>query len=638
MATLAQLEEGVRRAYTAGKMDYARILGAELVRARGDRVNQIPGMAIAPPPSPEPTLAEEAIGLGEGLLSTVTAIPGAAAGFAAGTAKGLTESILSGEFGTPEAARAVEEAAIETSIKGAGHTTYVPRTREGTAWTEAIAEAASAIPPVLPVVPGLAAASAGAGSQIAQGAKHAAAGAKTAAKTVGETVDRIIPEAIKNKPKAGGSVGAAAVDMETLRREKAAGLPVPVNLTKGAATRNADDLSFEKEAMKGPQGEPLRARAEENNLQALQNFDNLIDASGAQAVRSGPAAVGNRVIDALSEGWQQAKNKTRAAYTEARKSPEAQERVDLDRAVTVGRGDSQLTDSVIGYLNKQPSDLPATGVPDAAKQFAVSLELATVDKGGKLVPNKNVTVLQVEDWRQAVGDAIGHDPRDRRQGAILKSLIDQATGNAGGQPFARARALRRQQARKYENRAVVYRLITDKRGTEDPKVTADKVFRAAILNGSPEEVTFLRRVMSTTQAGKDAWKEMEGATIDWIKSEATKGMGMDSGDNALVSPARLHAAVSQLDSDGRLDILLGKKKAQVVRDLNEIVRYVSTVPPGTLVNPSGTAGMLMAAIAEAGATGAVTGLPVPVLSALRLIGKGINNAKLKARIKRALGE
>jgi hypothetical protein len=83
---------------------------------------------------------------------------------------------------------------------------------------------------------------------------------------------------------------------------------------------------------------------------------------------------------------------------------------------------------------------------------------------------------------------------------------------------------------------------------------------------------------------------------------------------------------------------LGKQQAQIVRDLNEVVKYVNTVPPGTQINNSGTAMALMAALGEAGATGAMTGLPVPVLSLVKAATSQIKNNKVKARINQALNK
>jgi len=60
------------------------------------------------------------------------------------------------------------------------------------------------------------------------------------------------------------------------------------------------------------------------------------------------------------------------------------------------------------------------------------------------------------------------------------------------------------------------------------------------------------------------------------------------------------------------------------------------VPPGTLLNNSGTAGALMAAMGEAGATAAFTGLPLPVISILRAANMQMKNNKTKAKIMASL--
>jgi hypothetical protein len=199
--------------------------------------------------------------------------------------------------------------------------------------------------------------------------------------------------------------------------------------------------------------------------------------------------------------------------------------------------------------------------------------------------------------------------------------------------------LREKQARKYEGRAVVANLLTTIKGKDDPKVAASEAFQRSILNATPEEVTFLRRVLLTSgKDGQKAMKELQGATIKHFENVATSGLQTDSQGRPVVSPAKLNNAINSLDADGRLDIIFGKQQAQLVRDLNEVVKYVNTVPPGTQINNSGTAMALMAALGEAGATGAMTGLPVPVLSLVKAATSQIKNNKVKARINQALNK
>jgi hypothetical protein len=403
------------------------------------------------------------------------------------------------------------------------------------------------------------------------------------------------------------------------RATTAESLPVPVTLTKGAATRDAQQLAFEKEQIKSDLGGPLRQRAEENNLQALQNFDALVDMTDAQLMDL--SSTGGAVVKSLTEGLTAAKNRTRAAYKAAEKAGELENNVTLN--------------SVVDYINENIPEGDLAPVLKAAQQKAIAIGAAAPDADGRLVAQP-ITLRQAESLRQTFQRA-GFEGADQFHGGSLRRVFDAETEGMGGDLYKKARQTRIDQARKFENRAIVARLIKNRKGMEDPQVAADQVFRKSILNSSPEEITFLKRVLITSgKDGQQALKELQGATVRHLRDEATKGMGMDSQDRPLISPAKLHQSVQALDANGRLDVILGKKNAQIVRDLDDVVRYVTTVPPGTLVNSSGTAGTLLAAMAEAGATGALTGLPLPVASGLRQIIKMRQEGRTKARINEAL--
>lgn len=297
----------------------------------------------------------------------------------------------------------------------------------------------------------------------------------------------------------------------------------------------------------------------------------------------------------------------------------------------------QIEGSLIDYLNSKVTGVPSSAVTDAARKIIIKQGLAIEDSNGNLngVPG---TVGKLEDFRKEIsGLAKWDDATGIRDEVILKKIIDAITEPVSGPLYKKARALRTEQARKYENRAVVARLIRNRKGMDDPQVAIDQVFQRTILGGSPEEITFIKRVLNTSGPdGQQAWKELQGATLKHIKDEATKGMGMDSNDNPLVSPAKLNQVIQQLDKNGRLDIVFGKQTGQILRDLNDVVKYVNTVPPGTLTNPSGTAGTILAALTEAGVTGSMTGLPLPVLSGLRFVIKLRKEKATKAKINDAL--
>jgi len=585
----------------------------------------------------EPGIGQQLIGAGETALTLGTAATGGTLGTLAGTLQGLSQQILSGQFGTPEAMRAVEQAAA----KGAQALTYQPRTQAGQEQVQAVGQVlANVLPPVLPAIaaPGavmqaarIAAPTVGAARQIGTAAGQRAATAtgqaiarpvQAATTAVRETLGMETPAVTTTTPAVAGArvSGGAAATPEALRRTTTAeGLPVPVTLTKGAATRDAQQLAFEKEQIKSDLGGPLRQRAEENNLQALQNFDALVDMTDAQLMDL--SSTGGAVVKSLTEGLTAAKNRTRAAYKAAEKAGELENNVTLN--------------SVVDYINENIPEGDLAPVLKAAQQKAIAIGAAAPDADGRLVAQP-ITLRQAESLRQTFQRA-GFEGADQFHGGSLRRVFDAETEGMGGDLYKKARQTRIDQARKFENRAIVARLIKNRKGMEDPQVAADQVFRKSVLNSSPEEITFLKRVLVTSgKDGQQALKELQGATVRHIRDEATKGMGMDSQDRPLISPAKLHQSVQALDANGRLEVILGKKNAQIVRDLDDVVRYVTTVPPGTLVNSSGTAGTLLAAMAEAGATGALTGLPLPVASGLRQIIKMRQEGRTKARINEAL--
>ena len=148
--------------------------------------------------------------------------------------------------------------------------------------------------------------------------------------------------------------------------------------------------------MKSPLGAPLRSRAEENNLQALQNFDAIAEMTDAQLMDM--SATGSSVVKALSEGLSNAKAKTRVAYQQARKSPEASVEVDPGMRVDFEIDGTPTQVSVIDYLNGKVQAVPSAAVTDSVRAIMKKLDIATEDADGNLVA-RPATVGKMEDFR-----------------------------------------------------------------------------------------------------------------------------------------------------------------------------------------------------------------------------------------------
>jgi hypothetical protein len=630
------LPAGVVDAYAAGKMrpeEEAALI--EDVRAglvtlppgrsldRGG-ASAIPGAggAVAPAAT-RPTVSaapqgivQNIIGAGETALTLGTGAVGAPVGALMGVGKTIAQA-AQGQPTTGE----------QNITQGMQALTYQPRTVAAQQNLETIGGYAQNLPPVIGVAatPAMMAPLAGAVAPA-----RAAVGAavqpvrQAVAEGAGRITDRIrqirgVPvekDALAQR----GSVGAAETSAEAQRVAVAESLPVPIEMTRGAASRDSSQLAFEKEAMKSAEfGGKLRARAEKNNLQVLQNFERMVDQTGAESPDI--AATGRSVTDALTKSAARDKAEIRTAYKSAEKQGELAEPVP--------------TETLVQYLNENISGESTAPTLGVVKNELVRLGGATLNDDGTLNPG----VLKLNDFeqvRKVVNKFVKDDSNDQRVAAEIRVAHDLATEGIGGDAYRKARAARIKYADKYENRAIVANLLTNRKGMKDPKVAIDQVFNKTVLQGAPEELKFIEGILkSGGPEGQQAWAELQGATIQHIRDAATSGLGMDSAGNRIVSTAKLNQAVNQLDRNGRLDIVLGKQQAQTMRDMNETLQYVTTVPPGTLVNQSGTAGMLLAAIGETGALSMV-GLPLPVLTIMKFASGKMKDRKMQQRVDQAL--
>ena len=684
-----ELPQAVVDAYRLGKMspDEKGALERDIANGvvkwpRGEKAAQgvplppavpegTPIPAATAPISPDvPTsLGDKLIGAGEAALNVGTGMTGGVIGTAGGAVKGLAQSILDGSFGTPEAANLIEKSAVE-----GGHAlTYAPRTASGVQQAQAVASVGQQLLPVAglagevgslataarPVAQAPRAAVATAarnvaeaipapiadaarsvGGGVAQAAQTVASGAKTAANAVtapissvtGKVRQALSPRTQEPTPGTAGSAGAAGTDVATMRRMNAQDLPEPINLTEGQATRQQGQQTFERETAKTPEiGAPLRERFAEQNEQLLQNFDHFIDQTGAKATSL--REVGTTVDSALVKQFNADKNKVNAAYAKARNSPEASALVDQELPVSIGEGETALSSTPIQFLNEQPSGVPASALADSARQLAVKLGIAEM-RDGQLVP-RPTTISKMEEWRKAIGDSTGYEKTDIRTATILKKLIDGQTEPVAGPIYRQARALRQRLAQNYEDISVIDRLLTTKRGTSDRRVAFEDIFDHSIMDGSLDDVRQVRRVLQRGgEEGQQAWRELQGQTLQTIKDQMTKNVARDERGNPVVSAPAMDKIIQKLDADGKLDFIFGKRGAEQLRVINDVAKDVLVSNPGA-VNTSNNAHLILAAMDMA--VSSMAGLPLPIGSGLRMLARNIKDRQLKARVEDALG-
>jgi hypothetical protein len=423
--------------------------------------------------------------------------------------------------------------------------------------------------------------------------------------------------AAKATPGTPGSAGAAGTDVATQRRERAA--QQGIDLTKGQAERSFEQQRFERETAKdSEQGGPLRERAADQNERMLKRFDELVEETGGQEVD--PGAAGRKIVDPILKKAERAKAEIRTAYDDARAVGDMDDPIDYQ--------------PIREFIDEQG--------PTAQDKLApvlkmVDEQLARNDPDG----SGTVPINALEDVRKAIRKAIEPGTPNEKFGTDMIRLIDQATEGKGGELYKHARKLYRDYAAEFKNQGAIRDLIHLKRGTTDRKVAYEDVVRKTVTTGSVDDLNNVKRTL--TSAGDDglqAWREVQGQAMRWINDEATKNVARDVRGNAIVSPAKLGAAVRALDKEGKLEILFGKKGAETLRDLDDIAKDLFTAPPGA-VNTSNTASVVKEAVkwmTDSAVSLATTGVPVPLVMGGKALLRARADRKVRGQVKEALGD
>lgn len=404
----------------------------------------------------------------------------------------------------------------------------------------------------------------------------AAVAAEAADGARGKLKDLAQPQQNSMAAKGGGAMDTSA---SMLRQTTAQGLRRPVQLTKGQITRDPAQLRFENETRKSnanTAGKPLVQRQIEQNEDILANFDAYLSATGAERAGEGQLRPVGLVVDkALVDAAKARKKEVSDAYARAREAGEMEEPVSYK--------------PLIDFVNEQ--------TPTTREKLAPVIQ-AVAEQIGKNDPNNtgSISLNAMEDIRQLINKTTQPGTPNAAFAPELKKLIDSTTEGATGQLYREARSRRIQYAKEFENAGAVEKLLRRKTGTKDRAVALEDVFDHVILDGSLDDTMNVGRLLKKTgEPGQQAWKELQGQTIQYIRDQVTKSPATDPAGNPFPSPARFNAIVRDLDSSGKLDYIFGKQGAQEVRDLNATVQAAYTAPPGT-INYSNTAGIVVEAL------------------------------------------
>jgi len=360
-------------------------------------------------------------------------------------------------------------------------------------------------------------------------------------------------------------VGAAEVPLPVQRTQMAEQLRVPIKLSKGQATRDLGQQQFEAETMKtyaDDVGRPLIQAQELRNTQIGQNLDAYVDATGAQVANPFYLRpTGEAVDSALRESATKARKEYKAAYDIARNSEEGQQLVNVK--------------NIVDQLNNMEAEALNAPVINSAK-----LKLQ------QLAPDGNITLNNLEEVRKMVGSLSQDTPTQMKFGGDIKSMIDEATKDAGGNLFKEARQKRTKFANEFENIGLIDDLLSQKPNSKDRVIAMEKVFDKSVMQSDLDSLKALGYTLKKTEKGQQAWAELKGQTIENLRSAITSNIETDSLGQRTFNPKQFDVIVKNLDKSGKLDYLLGKAGAQEIRNLRDTVININSPVKG--INQSNT--------------------------------------------------
>lgn len=412
-----------------------------------------------------------------------------------------------------------------------------------------------------------------------------------------------------------GSVGAMSVPEETIRAQRAAELPVPIELARFQRTRDFVEQQRARELAKNNEvGGPIRDRMAQQQEALRQNFESFIEGTGSQ-VWENPYEQGGVIANALATLAKRERTKIKALYKRADSAGETAQPVSYQ--------------DVIAFVNEQT---PTTRERLAPVLKTVQEEIAKNDPTG----SGTITLKQMEDVRKLINKVAQPGTPDAAFGKELKDIIDNSTENAGGDIYKQARAARAKYAQDFENIDLVQKIFANKPGTVERYVALEKV--TDLISGANTPLDSVNHMLGLLDRagprGARAKRELQGAVMEKIRDQAYRGITRDESGGTVIQPAALNKIISDLDRTKKLDAIFDKKTAELLRTVNDVTKDIVTAPPGS-VNVSGTSSAIMNAI-DTVATFGTTGIPVPAARILAELRKAMATRQLRKEVKRLL--
>ncbi len=356
-----------------------------------------------------------------------------------------------------------------------------------------------------------------------------------------------------------------------------------ISPTAAMVMRDPESWAQEDYLRSSPAGQPLQQRYLKNNYGVVQRFQALRDAAsaGGSGVPMAPHEVGQQVIDAVNNGWDESQKAVGAKYDLLRNAYGDQP----------GAYPNHLTDALDSFKGITGWDEMGNAVRNRMQRLGYLDSDGNVPLDDQDNP-KPMTVGQSVELRKFLTQLPQVSPTARYGARQLTNALDDdlsetATPDAND-AVRDAIGSARARFAKYRDGGLVQQIV-------DGKAAPDNLMKTVLGIGrgpaSREALQNLQSVLSETPEGQATWANVRGQGISALQNAARAGLpdaGIASPTTVRnIAPASLRNELSR--QSGKADILYGTPLWSRLQSLSQAVDDGFTPPAGDVRNMSRTA-------------------------------------------------
>lgn len=348
------------------------------------------------------------------------------------------------------------------------------------------------------------------------------------------------------------------------RQARLAGLKLPA--TRGQVTRDLSQLTREENLTKSDAGAPIREINAEQDRILHEHLDTLRGETGGKAATR--QQVGQSVQGATRAKLDSLRGDYQTAYKAAKESGAGLEPADISDLKQWLKNPTNRRNAP--YLQKAISDYEKRG------------------EKGKFIPKDHVSINNLEEIRK---EATANTKKPGPEGHFAKEavrVIDDILDKSGSDVYKDARSKYKAVKEEFDRQGRVAGLVKNKGFTKDRAVALEDTFDNVVLKGSTEQLRGVQETLTkggsdkTRAMGTQAWKDLQAATIDYLKDKAAGKRAIPGEKNQLQFNSTFLDALYDLDKDGKIDTLFGPGTSAKLREMAQATRDVRTKPTGRI--------------------------------------------------------